>query len=95
LVHDTGLELHGKVIRAGVQQSEVHFDDGQTRIVPNQYLIAGNQIAGSTSDRQTTGEMPAARPAVRPEPRAFSAASRQRPARRIGVYVLATRTKAL
>jgi hypothetical protein len=37
-VYDSGLERHGKVIRAGVQQSEVRFDDGVVRIIPNQHL---------------------------------------------------------
>jgi hypothetical protein len=69
-VYDVGLARHGKVIRAGVQQSEIRFDDGQTRIIPNQYLqpvpiskiepnTTAKAIAANVSFRNDTSVNPA------------------------------------
>ena len=35
----------GKIVRLGVEVSEVKFDDGQSRFIPNEFLVKLKEIA--------------------------------------------------
>jgi hypothetical protein len=37
-VYDIGLDRYGVIAKPGAQQSEVRFDDGAVRFIPNRHL---------------------------------------------------------